>query len=178
MEADTQTKISNYYIHKFTAWGTEITRWGPIPPRDISGEFMIPFSLIGLQGPIALDPTGNVYVAVTGETPTGKVLVFDGVGTSGDAMEYRRPGWCSVPALWDLPLIQTAMYTYRNADVRINTHQRILKFDQNGVPISRWEVGSIADSLNIVTVLAIRKGKSMQTRYRFPWKTKESSPTW
>ena len=103
-------------------------------------ELTIPFSLIGLQGPIALDPTGNVYVAVTGETSTGKVLVFDGVGhpvRQWNIVDQYGEGYSPMGIA-----IDSTGNVYMSVMQMSGTNPvgRILKFDQERS--SRFPVGS------------------------------------
>jgi uncharacterized repeat protein (TIGR01451 family) len=157
MDIDTVTKEESFYVHKFTLAGTEAApRWEPYGTGTFSG-FNDPFSL-GLQGAIALDPTGSVYVTSvtgTGETSSGRVLVFN---QEGDTLSQWNNEDLSDAAYLPMGIaIDSAGNVYISGIQKSETTtvSRIFKFNQNGGLLSQWEVGSNPDTTNFVTGITV-----------------------
>ena len=158
MDIDTVTKESIYYIQKFTLAGTEAApRWGPYGTGTFSGVDD-PFSMIGLQGAIALDPAGNVYVTSltgTGETSSGRVLVFNqagGLERQWNIVDQSEVSYLPMGIAIDS---DSNVYISGMKGSETTTVSRIFKFNQNGGLLPFWEVGSNPDTINVFTGITV-----------------------
>jgi uncharacterized repeat protein (TIGR01451 family) len=115
------TDINNNRIQKFNTTGTFLTKWGSL--GSLNGQFDQPFG-------VAVDSTGNVYVA---DTANNRIQKFNSTGT----FLTKWGSFGSANSQFNQP-ISFAVDSADNIYVTDTENDRVQKFDTTGTFLTTW----------------------------------------